>query len=110
MNKYLQQIEQHAKAVKTRQLEALEDSRELLALPGVRITVIRKPWPVGRSGIVLGVWRQGTGYQAKVDLDGKVLSIPLDALTRQPGGLNCQQAYVASVAAWIKHQGGEFLE
>ena len=110
MNDYLRQIEQHAKAVKTRQLQELEDSRELLALPGVRVTVIRKPWPVGSSGLVLGVWRRGTGYQAQVDLDGRVLSIPLDALTRRPGGPNCEQAYVASVAAWIKYQGGEFLE
>ena len=110
MNDYLRQIEQHAKAVKTRQLQELQDSRELLALPGVRVTVIRKPWPVGQTGLVLGVWRRGTGYQARVDLGERVLSIPLDALTRRAGGPNCQQAYVASVAAWIKHQGGEFLE
>ena len=110
MNDYLRQIEQHAKAVKTRQLQDLEDCRELLALPGVRVTVIRKPWPVGSSGLVLGVWQRGTGYQARVGLDGQVLSIPLDALTRRPGGPNCSQAYVASVAAWIKYQGSEFLE
>jgi hypothetical protein len=110
VNDYLQQIQQHAKAVKTRQLQELQDSRELLALPGVRVTIIRKPWPVGETGLVLGVWRRGTGYQAQVDLDGRVLSVPLDALTRRPGGPNCQQAYVASVAAWIKHQGSEFLE
>lgn len=110
MNEHLQQIALHAKAVKTRQLQALQDSREALALPGVRVTVIRKPWPVGSSGLVLGVWERGTGHQARVDLDGRVLSIPLDALARKPGGSNCQQAYVANVAAWIKYQGGEFLE
>ena len=110
MNDYLRQIEQHAKAVTTRQLQELQDGRELLALPGVRVTVIRKPWPVGSSGLVLGVWRRGMGYQAQVELDGKVLSVPLDALTRRPGGPNCHQAYVANVAAWIKYRSGEFLE
>lgn len=96
--------------MKLRQLQELEDCRELLALPGLRMTVTRKPWPVGSSGLVLGVWQPGTGYLARVDLDGRVLSIPLDALTRRPGGPNCSQAYVANLAAWIKCQGSEFLE
>lgn len=110
MNEHIRKIEQHAKAVQTKHLQELQDWRELMALPGAKVTVTRRPWPVGASGLVLGVWEEGARRKARVELNGRLLSIPLDALTRRPGGPDCQYAYIAHAAAWVKLKGGEFLD
>jgi len=110
MNEHLRRIEQHAAATRTKYLDELQDWRELMALPGARVTVTRAPWPVGATGLVLGVWESGPRRKARVDLNGRLLSIPIEALTRQPGGPDCREAFIAYTAAWIKYNSGEFLE
>ena len=110
MNDQIRKIEQHAKATQTKHLESVQDWRELMALPGARVTVTRKPWPVGVTGLVMGVWEDGPRHLARVDVNGRLLSIPLEALTRHPGGPDCHQAQIAHAAAWVKYKGGEFLD
>ena len=110
MNHHLKQIEAHAQAVHTRLREDLEDLQALIAGPGVQVVVIRKPWPVGRRGTVLGVWEQGARMAARVDFDGRVMPVPLDALARRLGAPDCATAQIWHKVAWIKLNAGEFLE
>ena len=106
----LQGIQAHAQAVITRHRQALEDTRQLIAAPGERVVVIRKPWRVGDQGTVLGVWRAGVGWRALVDFGDRMISVPLDAIARHAGAPDCATAQIWHTAAWIKFQGSEFLE
>lgn len=110
MNEHIKQIQAHATAVHTGQRERLEELRELIALPGVRVVVIRAPWTVGKVGTVLGVWSQGPRLAARVDFDGQVTSVPLDALARRLGAPDCATAQIWHTAAFVRLQSGEFLE
>lgn len=110
MNEHIKQIQAHAVAVQTGQRERLEELRELIALPGVRVVVIRRPWTVGLVGTVLGVWSQGPRLVARVDFDGRVMSVPLDALARRHGAPDCATAQIWHTAAFVRLQSGEFLE
>lgn len=110
MNQHLEKIQAHATAVHTQQRERLEELSELIAAPGVRVVVIRSPWTVGLVGTVLGVWSQGPRLAARVDFDGRVMSVPLDALARRHGAPDCATAQIWHTAAFVRLQSGEFLE
>lgn len=110
MNQHLEKIQAHATAVQTQQRERLEELSELIAAPGVRVVVIRRPWTVGLVGTVLGVWSQGPRLAARVDFDGRVMSVPLDALARRHGAPDCATAQIWHTAAFVRLQSGEFLE
>lgn len=110
MNEQIKQIQAHANAVRTSQRERLEELQELIAAPGVRVVVIRKPWTVGLVGTVLGVWSQGARLAARVDFDGRVMSVPLEALARRLGAPDCATAQIWHTAAFVRLQSGEFLE
>jgi len=110
MNEQIKQIQAHANAVRTSQRERLEELQELIAAPGVRVVVIRKPWTVGLVGTVLGVWSQGARLAARVDFDGQVMSVPIEALARRLGAPDCATAQIWHTAAFVRLQSGEFLE
>lgn len=110
MNEHIRQIQAHATAVQTDQRERMEELRELIAAPGVRVVAIRSPWPVGQVGTVLGVWAQGARMAARVDFNGRVMSVPLDALARRLGAPDCATAQIWHTAAFVRLQSGEFLE
>ncbi|NBW12770.1 MAG: hypothetical protein EBR82_32570 [Caulobacteraceae bacterium] len=105
MNGHLKQIEANALAVRTKYREELEDARQLLAAPGVQVVAVRRPWAVGQKGRVLGVFEN----QARVDFDGKVLTVPLSAIARAEGLPDCAAASITYKVAWIKMNSGEFL-
>lgn len=108
--KELEQIKAQARAIKTKQREELEDAAQLVAAPGVQVVVIRRPWPAGRRGTVLGVIGASTNAKAVIDFDGKSQTIPLSAIARHEDAPDCARAQIRHTAAWIKFQGGEFLE
>lgn len=110
MNKHLEQIQADAKAVHTGQRERLEELQELIAVPGVRVVVIRKPWTVGLVGTVMGVWPQGARMVASVDFDGRTGVVPLDAIARRLGAPDCSTAQIWHTAAFVRFRSGEFLE
>ena len=105
MNSHLERIKAHARAVRTQHREELEDASQLIAAPGVEVVVIRKPWPIGRRGRVMGV----LGDHAAVDFDGKSATIPLSAIARREGGPDCFLAQIWHKTAWIKFHAGSFL-
>lgn len=111
MDRYLAQIQAAATEAKTRLRERVEDLQGLLATPGATVVTLRYPWPVGTNGTVLGTWQEGARTVARVDFSGKVMTVPLDAISRLPGGMDCDAARIAHAAALIKlNSGGEFLE
>lgn len=110
MNEHIKKIQAHAQAVHTGQRERLEELEQLIAAPGVRVVVIRKPWTVGLVGTVLGVWSQGARLAARVDFDGRVMSVPLEALARRLGAPDCATAQIWHTAAFVRLKSGEFLE
>jgi hypothetical protein len=108
--KELERIEAQARAIKTKQREDLEDAGQLVAAPGVQVVVIRRPWPVGRRGTVLGVLGASSNAKAVIDFDGQSQTIPLSAIARHDEAIDCARAQIRHTAAWIKFQGSEFLE
>lgn len=110
MKEHIRKITARAAAVHTRHREALEDAAELVAAPGVEVVVIRKPWPVGRRGVVWAVIRRGTGWYALVYLGERLATMPLSALARSPDAIDCERARIRHQAAWIQFQSGEFCD
>ncbi|MEY4441035.1 MAG: hypothetical protein RL442_35 [Pseudomonadota bacterium] len=108
--KDIEQIKAHARAIKTKQREELEDAGQLLAAPGYQVVVIRKPWPVGRRGIVIGLIGTSFSPRAVIDFDGTFAALPLDAIARHAGAIDCAKAQIRHNVALIKFRGGEFLE
>lgn len=108
--KELERIQAQARAIKTKQREDLEDAAQLVAAPGVQVVVIRRPWPVGRRGTVLGVLGASSNAKAVIDFDGQSQTIPLSAIARNDEAIDCARAQIRHTAAWIKFQGSEFLE
>ena len=106
--KELEQIKAQAKAIKTRQREEVEDAAQLVAAPGVQVVVIRRPWPVGRQGTVLGVLGASSDAKAVIDFDGKSQTIPLSALARSDEAIDCARAQIRHKVALIKFNGSEF--
>lgn len=109
MNEELRRIEVQARAIKTRHREQLEDAAELVAAPGVPVVVIRRPWPVGRKGVVWAVTRRGTDWYALVYFGDRLRTIPLSAIARHPDSIDCARAQIRHTTAWIKFQSGEFF-
>jgi hypothetical protein len=108
--KELKQIEAHAQAIKTKHRQELEDAAQLVAAPGFQVVVIRRPWPVGRRGTVMAVLGASSDAKAVIDFDGKSQTIPLSAIARREEVIDCARAQIRHKVAWIKFQGGEFLE
>lgn len=105
MSKSLQNIKDHTLAVITRQRAEVEEAADLIAAPGVEVVLIRKPWKIGDKGRVIAVFEDS----ARVDFDGKFLTVPLSAMSRKPGGLDCHSAKIHHTVAVIKLTSGEFL-
>ena len=110
MNEEIRRIEAQAQAIKTRHRQQLENAAELVAAPGVPVVVIRRPWPVGREGVVWAVTRRGIDWYALVYFGDRLRTVPLSAIARHADSIDCARAHIQYTTAWIKFQSGEFFD
>ena len=85
---------------------AYEDSLDCLARPGERVVVIRKPWPIGRWGTVIAFRECDPCYfRVEVELEGKRIFIPAQALARRVGAPDCEKAELQYIYLLMKING-----
>ncbi len=86
--------------------QAYEDNLDCLARPGEQVVVIRKPWPVGRWGTVIAFREFNPCYfRVEVEIEGKRLQIPANALARWVGAPDCEKAELQYIYLLMKING-----
>jgi hypothetical protein len=86
--------------------QAYEDNLDCLARPGEQVVVIRKPWPVGRWGTVIAFREFNPCYfRVEVEIEGKRLQIPANALARWVGAPDCDKAELQYIYLLMKING-----
>jgi len=86
--------------------QAYEDNFDFLARPGDQVVVIRKPWPVGRWGTVISFQEFNPCYfRVEVEIEGKLVHIPANALARQVGAPDCEKAELKYIYLLMKING-----
>jgi hypothetical protein len=108
---FIEQATAEALALHTRHREAYEDTFDYLARPGRTVIVIKKPWPIGRSGKVFEFSEPTDGYfRVGVEMDGKRVYIPAYALARWLGAPDCEKAELRHFYFLMKLNAGGFPE
>jgi hypothetical protein len=86
--------------------QAFEDNLNYLARPGSQVVVIRKPWPIGHWGKVIGFREFNPCYfRVEVEIEGKLVQIPASALARQVGAPDCEKAELKYIYLLMKING-----
>jgi hypothetical protein len=109
MNKHIDAIKAHALAVHTAHREAFEDSLDDLALPGVEVITIRKPFKPGRRGVVTALHQDGPDIWLTVAFADGNMRIPASAVTRREGAPDCATAHLRHKVNFVRYASGEFL-
>jgi hypothetical protein len=85
---------------------AYEDNLDCLARPGTQVVVIQKPWPIGRWGTVIAFREFDPCYfRVEVELEGKHMQIPAQALARWIGAPDCEKAELQNIYLLMKING-----
>lgn len=88
------------------EIHAYEDNLDCLARPGTQVVVIKKPWPIGRWGKVIAFQEFNPCYfRVEVEIEGKLLQIPAQALSRWVGAPDCEKAELQNIYLLMKING-----
>lgn len=109
MNKHIDAIKAHAVAVHTAHREAYEDSLNDLALPGVEVVTIRRPFKPGRRGVVTALHQEGPDVWLTVAFADGTLRVPASAVARRAGAPDCATAQIRHICSFVKFASGEYL-